>query len=119
MRNVPAYQKLTNEIDEAAKAGLLDPNVQYHQAVGLEYLGACCNEGMRLHPSVGMTLPRHVPAGGAVISGKWFPGGTRVGVNAAVLHRNKAIFGEDADHFVPERWFRDGAASMKGYMLQV
>lgn len=119
MRSPPAYAKLTAEIDEASKAGFLEPVIQYHQAIGLEYLNACCKEGMRLHPSVGMTLPRHVPAGGSIIAGEWFPEGTRVGVNAAVTQRDKTIFGEDADDFVPERWFRPSAGRMERYMFQV
>lgn len=97
----------------------MDPVVQYHQAIGLKYLGACCKEGMSLHPSVVMTLPRHVAAGGAVIAGEWLPEGIRVGVNAAVTQRDKSIFGEDADAFVPERWFRHDAARMERYMFQV
>ena len=58
---------------------------------------------MRLHPSIGMTLPRQVPAGGTVIAGEWLPEGTRVGVNAAVTQRDRSIFGIHADEFVPER----------------
>ncbi|KAF3031644.1 hypothetical protein E8E12_000748 [Didymella heteroderae] len=118
LRNPPAYEKLTAEIDEAVEAGLLSPVIQYHEAIGLDYLSACCKEGMRLHPSVGMTLPRHVPAGGAVISGEWFPGGTRVGVNAAVVQRSQSIFGENPDDFKPERWLGAGAAKMERYMFQ-
>ena len=67
------------------------------------YVGVCCNEGMRLHPSVGMTLPRQVPTGGAVIAGEWSPDGTRVGVNAAVKQRDRSISGIHADELVPER----------------
>ncbi|KAE8871021.1 hypothetical protein PTNB29_01365 [Pyrenophora teres f. teres] len=119
MRTPSTYDKLTAEIDEATESGALSlPAVQYHEAVGLPYLVACCKEGMRLHPSVGLTLPRHVPAGGCVISGEWFPAGTRVGINAAVVQRDKAIFGEDADELVPERWFRKGAAKMDRMMFQ-
>jgi cytochrome P450 len=117
MRNPSAYAKLTTEIDEADASGFLSPVVQYHEAVGLAYLNACCKEGMRLHPSVGMTLPRHVPKGGCNIAGQWFPEGTRVGVNAAVVQRDKTIFGQDANDFVPERWLSKDAARMERYML--
>jgi cytochrome P450 len=119
MRTPAVYAKLTAEIDQADKAGLLSPDIQYHEAVGLPYLMACCKEGMRLHPSVGMTLPRRVPRGGCVIAGRWFPEGTRVGVNAAVVQRDQAVFGSDANEFVPERWFRADAARMERYMFQV
>ena len=119
MRSPSAYAKLVAEIDAASQAGQLSPIVQYHEAVGLAYLMACCKEGMRLHPSVGMTLPRHVPRGGCVIAGQWFPEGVRVGVNAAVVQRDKSIFGHDTDDFVPERWFGPHAAKMERYMFQV
>jgi cytochrome P450 len=118
MRTPAAYAKLTAEIDEADNTGMLGPTVQYYEAAGLPYLMACCKEGMRLHPSVGMTLPRHVPQGGRVIAGKWFPEGTRVGVNAAIVQRDKKIFGDDADEFVPERWFSSDAARMERCMFQ-
>jgi cytochrome P450 len=119
MRTPAAYTTLTAEIDEAAQASLLSPVIQYHEAVGLPYLMAYCKEGIRLHPSIGLTLPRHVPKGGCLIAGKWFPAGTRVGMNAAVVQRNKDVFGEDADEFVPERWLGPDAARMGRYMLQV
>lgn len=51
--------------------------------------------------------------------GEWFPEGSRVGVNAAVIHFDRSIFGEDADEFQPERWFRPDAVKMDRYMFQV
>jgi cytochrome P450 len=119
MRSPSAYEKLNAEIEEAAASGFLSPIIQYNEAVGLPYLSACCKEGMRLHPSVGLTLPRHVPKGGCMISGHWFAEGTRVGVNATVVQRDKNIFGNDADEFVPERWFGVDGARMERYMFQV
>jgi cytochrome P450 len=118
MRTPAAYAKLTAEIDEADNTGMLGPTVQYHEAVGLPYLMACCKEGMKLHPSVGMTPPCHVPRGGRVIAGKWFPEVTRVGVDAAVVQHDKNIFGADADELAPERWFSSDAARMERHMFQ-
>jgi len=119
MKNPSAYKRLVNEIDEATRSGRLSsPHVRYNEAVKLPYLDACCKEGMRFHPSVAMSLPRHVPSGGCAISGQWFSAGTRVGVNSAVVHFDKGIFGSDADEFNPERWFREDAANMDRYMFQ-
>ncbi|BCS22540.1 uncharacterized protein APUU_30765A [Aspergillus puulaauensis] len=84
----------------------------------LPYLTACCKEAMRMIPSVGLTLPRIVPRGGRYIAGQWFDGGVRVGVNAAVIHFNKEVFGDDAEEFNPERWFRANASRMDRYMFQ-
>ncbi|KAH7161064.1 cytochrome P450 [Dactylonectria macrodidyma] len=119
MKNPAAYCKLNAEIDAATKSGLLStPNVRFNEAMKLPYLVACCKEGMRMHPSVGLTLPRNVPQGGCEIAGEWFTEGTRVGVNAAVVHRDKSIFGPDADFFNPDRWLREEAVNMDRYMFQ-
>jgi hypothetical protein len=47
-----------------------------------------------------------------MIAGGWFPEGTRVGANAAVVQLDEKIFGEDAQEPVPERWFCKGAGRM-------
>lgn len=67
----------------------------------------CIKEAMRLCPGVSYPLERVVPPEGAVLGGTFLPGGTTVGVNAAVIHRNRAIYGDDADQFRPERWLGD------------
>lgn len=67
-----------------------------------------------------MPLPRDVPPGGAVLAGKFFPAGTSVGINPWVAHRNKSVFGQDADEFKPERWLSqdiDKLHAMDGYLL--
>ena len=120
MRTPSAYKTLVQEIDTANASGQLSyPLIRHKEAIKLPYLDACCKEAMRLHPSVGLTLPRNVPARGCEIAGEFFPAGTRVGVNAAVIHRDRNIFGHDADSFVPERWFRPEAANMDRHMFQV
>lgn len=62
---------------------------------------------MRMHPGVQYPLERVVPHGGANINGHFLPQDTIVGVNAAVIHRDREIFGQDADEFRPERWLGD------------
>lgn len=59
---------------------------------------------MRMHPGVSYPLERVVPEGGVELCGVHLTAGTVVGVNAAVIHRNRDIFGKDADEFRPERW---------------
>lgn len=120
MKSPAAYKRLTDEIDRASQAGELSlPAIRYQEAIRLPYLDACCKEGMRLHPSVGFHLPRLVPPGGCSILSQWFPEGSRVGVNAAVVHRDKSIFGDDADYFRPERWLQEDSKHMERYMFQV
>ena len=83
----------------------------------MPYLVACCKEGMRLHPSVGLGMRRHVPVGGATIAGRYFPEGRRVSMNAAVLHYDQSIFGDDAAQFNPDRWINGDASLMDRHML--
>lgn len=53
-----------------------------------------------------MGLPREIPSPGpgATILGKHFPAGTVLSVPAYTIHHSKAVWGADADAFVPERW---------------
>ncbi|KAJ9642832.1 hypothetical protein H2199_004353 [Coniosporium tulheliwenetii] len=104
IRNPSTMRKLISQIDEADKAGKLSHPISYKEATThLPYLDAVIKEAMRLHPSVGLLLERHVPPGGAQICGRHIPGGTIVGINAWVLQHDPAVF-EDPEAFRPERW---------------
>ena len=82
---------------------------------------ACVKEAERIHPPIGLPLERIVPARGATICGQFFEGGTVVGMNAWVIHRNKDVFGHDADSWNPDRWLCDKAqrARMENTLLTV
>lgn len=113
------YATLQKEVDEAQKAGQLSPIVTYAEAQKLDYFQACLKEAMRVRPAVGLGIYRRVPPEGAEIDGRFYPGGTEVAVNGWVLHRDKAVFGDDADDFRPERWFERDAKLMASHMYQV
>lgn len=102
-------RKLVAELD-AAKEGFSHP-VSYKEAVRLPYLNAVLREAMRLHPSVGLLLERHVPASGATICGQWIPAGTIVGINPWVVHHDLKLF-PDPEEFIPERWIESSAARL-------
>lgn len=104
------YTKLQAEVD-AAMAG--NDTIRYQEAAKLPYLSACVKESLRLNSPVGFGIPRYVPPGGANIAGRWFPGGYKVQVNLNVIHRDKEIFGDDADVFRPERWIEADADTLK------
>lgn len=74
---------------------------------------ATMKEAMRIHPAVAYPLERLVPKGGAELCGVHLPGGTRVGINASVVHMNKEVFGEDVDEFRPERWLDADVEQLK------
>jgi cytochrome P450 len=81
----------------------------YDELVRLRLTQASIKEAQRLHPVIGMALPRRVPRGGMAVHGLVIPPGTTVGCNPVSLHRSRDIYGEDAEVFKPERWL--GGAS--------
>ncbi|OAG10169.1 cytochrome P450 monooxygenase [Paraphaeosphaeria sporulosa] len=72
-------------------------------------------ECLRLHPPIGYAMPRDTPPGGAVICNHFIPGGVAVGVPAATIGRNAAVY-PDPDSFQPDRW-ADATAEMKTCFL--
>lgn len=52
------------------------------------------------------------------LCGHFIPEGYTVGINAAVLHFDQRIFGQDADMFNPDRWMDPVRANyMEKYMM--
>lgn len=105
------YARLQAEIGEAVAASRAPPVpavVADAEVKALPYLQAVVKEGMRIHPPAAGVFPKRVPDGGdtVVVDGKpvFLPGGTNVGCAMFPLHRDKRVYGEDADEFRPERW---------------
>ncbi|KAF1998926.1 cytochrome P450 [Amniculicola lignicola CBS 123094] len=67
------------------------------------YLRACIDEAMRMSPSVGQTLAREVPPGGAIVDGDFIPGGCDVGVPIYSIHHNEEYY-PDPFNYNPDRW---------------
>lgn len=104
LKNPSCKQKLVEEIDSRRAEGRLSDPVTLAEADSMPYLQAVMYESLRLHPAVGMSLPRVVPAGGATISNTHLPGGIIIGANPWVVHRSKEVYGSDVESFRPERW---------------
>lgn len=106
-RDPHVLKKLLKEIDEAfpiAEHPLKEP-IKYSEAIKLPLFNATVKEAMRLHPSVGFTMPRISPEpAGVGICGQHVPAGYRIGLNANTVQRDQEVFGADADKFRPERW---------------
>ncbi|TGO31078.1 hypothetical protein BPAE_0002g01740 [Botrytis paeoniae] len=72
------------------------------------YLNAIITETLRLYPPIPMSQPRLTSSSKLRIINQYLiPPNSTVSVQAWSLHRNPAIFGEDAEIFCPERWIRD------------
>ena len=106
-------RQVFEEVGHAMQPGSLDTSAS------LPYTHACIKEAQRLHPVIGMSLPRRVPSGGLHVHGHHFPAGTTVGCSPVSLHRNPDIFGPDAESFNPDRWLDAtlDARAMKRYNL--
>ncbi|KAI9697007.1 MAG: hypothetical protein M1836_004968 [Candelina mexicana] len=79
-------------------------------------LRAVIKESLRMTPPFVSVFERQVGKGvEAAIPGLVapLPLGTRVGCNHYVITRSKAVFGEDADEFKPERWLIEDDAKLR------
>ncbi|OAK96861.1 cytochrome P450 [Phaeosphaeriaceae sp. SRC1lsM3a] len=105
-KNPRSMQKLMQEINgKRSELGLsTGVDIPFEAGYSMPYLQACIYEALRMHPAVGMSLPRVVPPEGFEIEGVFLPGGTIIGANPWVIHRQKEIFGDDCEFFRPERW---------------
>lgn len=117
LKNPECKKKLIAEIDSWRKQGQLSDPVALEEANEMPYLQACMYEALRLHPAVGMSLPRVVPPEGIEIGDKFLPAGTTVGVNPWVVHRNQEVFGQDAESFKPERWLEGNRSDMDRFFF--
>ena len=61
LKNPKVYAQVQQEIDTATVDGKLSSPVKYSESIQLPLVGACIKEALRLHPSVGLTMPRIIP----------------------------------------------------------
>jgi len=111
--NQRVYTTLQAEIDNAlAINGMISrPVVKDKEWRQLAYLQAVVREGLRLCPPVTGLLSKVSPPDGDefVVNGErvFIPGGTNVGWACWGMYRDKAVFGEDAEMYRPERWLEE------------
>ncbi|KAM6476000.1 cytochrome P450 CYP4/CYP19/CYP26 subfamily protein [Trichoderma sp. SZMC 28011] len=94
-------QALQRELDAA---NLSRPYPKWNEVRDLEYLDACVQEAVRIHPPFALPFERVVPVGGVNVMGKYLPEGVFVGGNPYVVNRHKPTFGENVEDWSPERW---------------
>jgi len=109
------YSKLVSEIRSAIQSGTISSPITDAESYKLPYLQAVIREGLRIWPPVTGPLFKTVPKGGDTINGLFIPEGTDIGHSAFGAAYSKAVFGEDAEIFRPERWFefREGGAEVE------
>jgi benzoate 4-monooxygenase len=109
--------RLQAELDAAIPAGVEVPS--FAAVKDLPYLRAVINETLRIHSTSSLGLPRAVPADGPGVDilGHHFPGGTVLSVPSYTIHHATAIWGDDAEQFVPERWERGMSEAQKNAFI--
>jgi cytochrome P450 len=117
MKSPEIYLELVKEIDDATASGQLGSPPTFREASDLPFMCATIKEAMRLHPSVGLTMPRITPVGGLEISGTHVPAGYSIGTNAAVVGYNEDVYGPDAHTFQPKRWLGNNTAAINKHNL--
>jgi cytochrome P450 len=116
LKNPNVHRKLQRELDEAE----LQIPVSYSAASKLPYLSAVIRESSRINPGVALMLERIVPDSGLELAdGTILPPGLKVGMNAWVVHRDKNVYGQDADSFRPERWLQEEEEVEEEYQERV
>lgn len=75
LHNPRVMDLLLREIEQRKEAGQLSYPVKFSESQDMPYLQAVLKESLRIHPAVGLTLPRVVPTGGAHIAGQYIPEG--------------------------------------------
>ena len=103
LQNPSCLKELREELDGAN----LSDRPNWNEVHKLPYLDAVMKEAMRCYPFLDLLLERVVPRGGAQICGTFLPGGTVVGCDALVVHRDRGVFGDEVEAFMPERWLID------------
>lgn len=94
--------RLREELD-AAIAGD-DGVAAYAEVKNLPFLKRCIDEGMRLHSTSAIGLPRIVVGSVAEFDGHVFPPGTVLSVPSYTIHHLEEIWGADVNDFNPDRW---------------
>jgi cytochrome P450 len=78
----------------------------------LPYLNAVLNETLRLFPSIPLSVRE--AESNQIIQGHFIPKGTTVIICPWAINTSKALWGEDALDFIPERWLGGGKANNGG-----
>lgn len=104
--NPRVHAKLLSEITSAPPhTSRIIPDAQARR---LPYLQACIKEGLRIFPPVTGLMTKDIPPDGDTYRGLHIPPGTKIGYSAFGVFRDRAIWGDDADLFRPERWLASG-----------
>ena len=105
-------QRLREEIRDKLPSIDEDARMTSEMVDHLPYLHAVCNEVLRFWAPVPFTRRQAIKD--VVILGQYIPKGTDVVLVPYAINFSKALWGEDADQFNPERWMGEKTANNGG-----
>ncbi|KAM3429127.1 hypothetical protein MY4824_008437 [Beauveria thailandica] len=115
-RDAAVKTKLGQELQLAESLGQIPPPahiISDAASKALPYLHACIQEALRFSPTMSQ-LPRLSPRDtGLELHGKFVPPGFSVSSSPWIIGRSRALYGEDADVYRPERWLEASPAQLR------
>ncbi|KAL3483159.1 cytochrome P450 [Aspergillus germanicus] len=113
------YERMMEEVDTAVRKGLISADTpQYTEVLEhLPFFVACVRETLRMCPPAPNIFPRYVSEPGLDMYGKIAPPGTEVSGNPWIMHRDKKVFGKNAEEFDPDRWMDPERAKLMNKYL--
>ncbi|KAL7944168.1 cytochrome P450 [Trichoderma barbatum] len=106
LKHPEVMQKLVDEVRGAFKS---EHEIDLISVGRLDYMLAVLDEGLRMYPPTPNIGNRIVPPGGAMVAGKWVPGGTSLQVQQYSANHSPSNFARP-DDFVPARWLTNPPA---------
>ena len=109
MRDPVATARAREEVDRVLGT---DPSVlpTYQELQGLTYVTQILNEALRLYPTAAAFTRQ--PYQDEVVGGYLLPKGSAITALTIMLHRDKTIWGEDAEEFNPEHFHPETRAAL-------
>ena len=111
------YPEVQRRLREEVHFRLPDPrsptsSITSNDIDNFPYLNAVCNEVLRLYAPVAVT--GRVAAADTTLVGQYVPKGTTIFIAPWAINADKGFWGEDAEHFNPDRWLGESKANSGG-----
>jgi cytochrome P450 len=113
LKNPSCLARLQTEINSAESEGKLSYPPQWKELSELRYLDATIKESLRLQDLLRFNMDRVVGSNGLQLCGTNLPPGTNVGALQHVIHRNRDVYGHDAEIYNPDRWLKATQSQVK------